>query len=260
MGDEVSATEILVTGGTGTLGVGVVDALLDGGHRVRVLSRKARPSDDRRDLSWAVGDLDSGAGIEDAVAGVAAIVHCATAIDKSDIAATRRLVEAAARAGGIHIVYISIVGVDVVPLFYYKAKLQIERDLEASSVPFTILRATQFHDLVLRLFTTQRRLPVTIVPSGTSFQPISVRDVARRLAELVDAGPSGRVADIGGPEVRGADDLARAYLAAAGRKRRVVNLPLPGRTAKAYRAGGHLTPASRYGTGTFEEFLATTVR
>lgn len=248
---------ILVTGGTGTLGRAVVDLLLETGHQVRVLSRSPRAGDERNGLSWAVGDLKTGVGIDDAVAGVDAVVHCATTNGKADVPTSAALLAAIERAGGVHLVYISIVGVDVVPMFYYRAKLEVERAIERSGVAFTILRATQFHDLVATMSAAQRLLPVTLAPSGTSFQPIAVRDVARRLVELVDSGPSGRVADIGGPAVRTADDLARAYLASVGKKKKVLTIRIPGKTGAGYRSGGHLAPDNRYGVGTFEEFLAS---
>ncbi|KAA0024116.1 SDR family oxidoreductase [Antrihabitans cavernicola] len=246
---------VLVTGGTGTLGRAVVDELLAQGSAVRVLSRC--PHDESRpNLTWALGDLRTGVGVDDAIADVQTVVHCATTNGKSDVSTSATLIDAIARAGGVHLVYISIVGVDVVPMFYYRAKLEVERAVERAGVPFTILRATQFHDLVVAMSAAQRWLPATLVPSRTSFQPIDVRDVARRLSELVAAGPSGRVPDIGGPQVRRADDLARTYLHAVGRRRLVASVRLPGGFGAGYRAGGHLAADNAYGTITFDNFLA----
>jgi uncharacterized protein YbjT (DUF2867 family) len=247
-GQNVSVTDtILVTGGTGSLGRPLVDTLRAQGSTVRVLSRKA--GDGR-----AVGDLRSGTGLDEALAGIRTVIHCATD-GRTDVTAAKQLLAAAERAGVQHLVYISIVGVDRHPLPYYRLKLQVEELVEASSIDSTILRATQFHDLVHGVFRAQRWLPVLFTPA-CSFQPISTHDVATRLAELALAAPAGRAADIGGPEVVTSADLARQYLAGTGRRRRIVPLKLPGRSFAAYANGTHLAPDHRYGTGTFAEFLA----
>jgi uncharacterized protein YbjT (DUF2867 family) len=206
-------------------------------------------------VSWSVGDLKTGDGIAAAVAGVDTVVHCATTLGSGDVAATRQLLERLRDRTDVHLVYVSIVGVDRVPLPYYRTKLEVERLIEASGVPWTVQRATQFHDLLYRLFAIQRWSPVTLVPSRTSFQPIDVRDVADRLAQLAVAEPAGRVADIGGPEVRAVGDLARSYLRSVRRRRPVVGVRVPGAVGAGYRAGGHMAPDHRFGTVTFEEYL-----
>ncbi len=238
---------VLVTGGTGTLGRAVVARLRDGGHQVRVASR--RPGAAR-----VVVDLCSGAGIDNAVAGVDAIVHCATTGGAADVPLTRTLVDGARRAGTPHLVFVSIVGVDRIPLGYYRAKLAAERVVEESGPGWTVLRATQFHDLVAWLWRLQRRSPVLVAPASTCIQPIDVRDVAARLVQLATGPPAGRVPDLGGPQIRDASDLARAYLRAAGHRRAVLPVRFPGVVAAAYRRGHHLT-VPRPGI-TFDEFLA----
>lgn len=242
-------TTILVTGGTGTLGRLVTERLRSDGHDVRVLSRRSQP--------YAV-DLRGGAGpgLDAAVAGVDVIVHCASTPRGGDERAARNLIEAARKAGVGHLVHISIVGVDRVPLGYYRAKLAVEKLAEESGLGWTVLRTTQFHDLVLRVLAGAARLPVLLLPAGVSDQPIAADEVAARLAELAAAPPAGRVADMGGPQVRTFTDLAHAYLRATGKRRPVLRVPLAGRTYRAMRAGGHLAPGRAVGKGTFEEFLA----
>ncbi|WP_099908257.1 SDR family oxidoreductase [Streptomyces sp. TLI_171] len=244
---------ILVTGGTGTLGRVVVRRLLSRGCPVRVLSRQAHTPGEH---GWAVGDLVTGRGVEPAVAGTGAVVHCATTNGKRDVDATRRLVEAAQGAGVAHLLYVSIVGVDRVPLDYYRAKAECERLVVESGLGWTVLRATQFHDLLLRMLDGLSKPPVLVVPRGVAFQPVDVRDVAERLAQLAEGRPAGRVADFGGPQARPVEALAAAFLRARGRRRPVLRLPLPGAAVKALRAGGNLAPGQAAGRITFEEFLA----
>jgi uncharacterized protein YbjT (DUF2867 family) len=247
---------ILVTGGTGTLGRSVVQQLLAAGHEVRALSRRPHPPGA---AGGFVGDLTTGAGLDQALAGAGTIVHCASdprRHSQVDLGGSRNLIEAARRAGDPHLVYISIVGVDRVPSGYYRTKLEVERMVEASSLPWTILRATQFHDLIFLALEWLARLPVLPVPAGFSFQPIDAGEVAAELAALAAGEPRGRAPDMGGPEVRGASDLARTYLRARHRRRPVLPLYLPGSVAAGFRRGGHLAPDRACGRRTWEDFLA----
>ncbi len=253
----MNASELLVTGGTGTLGSRVVARLRGAGRNVRILSRSGRPD-------TITGDLITGEGLEAAVDGIKIIVHCASSPIKTrqvDVKGTERLLQVANRAGVSHLVFISIVGVDRNPYFpYYKMKLETERIVERSGVPWTILRATQFHGFILLFVRPLGRLPVMPAPKDFLFQPIDVGEVAVRVAELALAAPAGRVPDVGGPAVRTAEDLTRSYLQAAGLQKRVLELPIPGRMARAWRQGAHLAPDHKYGRTTWEEFLGRTLR
>jgi len=207
--------------------------------------------------------LLTGEGLDEVVEGIDAIVHCASSPRKTrqiDVEGTERLLEAAGRAGVSHFAFISIVGVDRNPYFpYYRIKLEVERVIESSPVPWTILRATQFHEFVLRIVQLLDRIPVMMMPKDFLFQPIDVGEVADRLADLALSEPAGRASDVGGPEVRTAAELARVYFEAVGRRRRVVEVPLPGKTARAFRGGAQLCPDRRYGKIRWEEFLRQTV-
>ena len=153
----MNARRVLVTGGTGTLGSHVVDRLHAAGREVRVFSRSGGNGRVR-------GDLATGDGLEAAVQGVETIVHCASSPARTrqvDVGGTHRLLRAAYRAGISHVLFISIVGVDRNPYYpYYRMKLETERIIERSPMPWTILRATQFHGFVLALISTLDRLPV----------------------------------------------------------------------------------------------------
>jgi uncharacterized protein YbjT (DUF2867 family) len=246
--------EILVTGGTGTLGRVIVRDLLAKSASVRVLSRQARPIDVQ--ASWAVGDLRSDVGFDEAVAGIDTIIHCASR--KGDVDSARHLLDAAKKATCSHVVFISIVGVDRIPISYYRSKFEVERLIESSGIPFTILRTTQFHNLIARLLAALARPPVLLVPAHVDFQPIDVTEVAARLTQLASGPPAGRVADMGGPEIRSAKDLARSYLRASGRRRRVVAIQVPGRGFAGFRRGANLTPEHAVGGVGFDEFLNAT--
>ena len=245
-------TTILVTGGTGTLGRLVTERLRADGHEVRVLSRRTRP--------YAVDLREGGAGLDAAVAGVDTIVHCASTPRGGDERAATNLVAAARKAGVRHLVYISIVGVDRVPYGYYRSKLAVEKLVAESGVGWTVLRATQFHDLLLQVFEGLSKVPVMMLPAGVSDQPVEVAEVAERLVELANGAPAGRVEDLAGPEVRTFESLARAYLKASGKRRAVVQVPLWGAAYREFRAGGHLAPERAAGKGTFEDYLAGRTR
>jgi uncharacterized protein YbjT (DUF2867 family) len=249
----MSAPEILVTGGTGSLGRRVTERLGAAGREVRVLSRSGRPG-------TVHGDLSTGENLHAAVRGAHTIVHCATnpfKASQTDVGGTELLLQEAARTGVSHVVFISIVGVDRNPYYpYYRVKLDAERVVERSPVPWTILRATQFHDLVLMALRLLDRLPVVMpIPRGFRLQPMDAEEAADRLVELALSEPAGRVPDVGGPEVLTSEKLARAYLGAAGHGKRLVGVPLPGKAARAFREGAQLCPDQRYGRIRWEEFL-----
>ncbi|TGJ96117.1 NmrA family transcriptional regulator, partial [Actinotalea fermentans ATCC 43279 = JCM 9966 = DSM 3133] len=174
-------TTILVTGGTGTLGAPTVSLLRAAGHDVRVLSRSAsHPAGPGPAV--VTGDLTTGEGLREAFDGAQTVLHLATHGPRADVEMGRHVVAAARDAGVGHVVFQSIVGVDRIPLGYYTAKVEVEDLLAASGLPYTILRATQFHEFVDNLFIAQRFSPVLLTPA-LEVQPIAVPDVAARLVE-----------------------------------------------------------------------------
>lgn len=232
----------------------MVERLNDGQHEIRVLSRT--PAANSAAARRVVGDLRTGTGLDAAVAGVDVIVHCATTYGRGDVASARHLVDAARRGGGQpHVVNISIVGMDRIPVPYYRAELGAEEAISGSGLPCTTLRATQFHDLLTTIFAWQRWLPVTFAPSGFRFQPIDIGDVADRPAALAVGDPAGRAPDVGGPQMRTMRDLARSYHSIAKRRRPVLSPRVPGAIARGYAEGWNLVPDNPYGTVTFEQFL-----
>ncbi|HUZ89083.1 MAG TPA: NAD(P)-binding oxidoreductase [Candidatus Acidoferrales bacterium] len=257
---------ILVTGGTGGLGHRMLPRLRAAGRDVRVLSRSHHDSADG--IEYVSGDLTKGEGVAAAVEGAEIVLHCAgTGRIKDDTAQARNLVRAAQRAGVAHILNISVVGADRIPVktvmdrsmfAYFAAQRAVEVVIEESGLPWTNLRAAQFHDgFILAMVRGMSSLPVVPMPSGFRFQPIDADEVAARLADLTLGPPACQVPDIAGPKVYEAEYLLRSYLAVVGKHRWIVKIPVGGGAAAAIRAGANLAPDHAVGHRTWEEFLAT---
>lgn len=253
---------ILVTGGTGTLGRRVIPRLLGTGYKVRVLSRSTREA--LEGIEFVSGDLATGEGIEAAVQGAEIIVHCAGSA-KGDEEKTLNLVRVASGIGVRHLVSISVVGADRVPVKsgidravfgYFASKLACERIVIDSGLPWTILRATQFHNLLFTFARTLTKMPVVPVFAGFHFQPVDADDVAARLVQLALGEPAGLVPDLAGPRVYTMADLLRSYLQANHQRRPILPIWLPGQAARAHRAGANVAPDHADGKRTWEEFLA----
>ena len=251
---------ILVTGGAGTLGRLVVTQLSAAGNTVRGMSRRAGPGNDWPGAEWQQADLETGAGLAEAVQGIDVVVHAASGGNNHtwqiDVEGTRRLLDAAREARVSHIVFISIVGIDKVPYAVGKAKLAAENLIQQSGIPWSILRATQLHVSINSLMKFLGKLPlVALLPTDLLLQPVAEEEVARRLAEIVKAGPSGRLPDMGGPKVYTLGDLARIWLKQRGMQRAIIPLWLPGKTASSMRKGGNACPQQATGTLSWEAWL-----
>jgi len=242
---------IAVAGGTGVVGSHVVDAVRADGHDPVVLSRGAGV------------DLTTGTGLDAALDGVDAVVDTANVSTLSARAAieffetaTGNLVAGAARAGVRHLVLLSIVGVDRMPHDYYAGKLAQERVVEAAPVPWTILRATQFHEFAGQLFDRAKLGPLHVAPRAR-VQPIAAREVGAHLAGLAADAPRGRVADLAGPREEALDEMVRAYARRTGHRGWIPAVSLPGAQMKGMRAGFALPgPSAVLGTQTFADWLA----
>ena len=242
---------VLVTGGTGAVGRHIVARLRERGDQVRLLSR--RPG-----AGTHVGDLSTGAGIAAAATGAELIVHAASdtrRLGRSDLDQTNNLLRAAQDAS--HLLYVSVVGIESIPYVYYRHKLACEQALMSSTTPYTILRATQFHELIGWLMRGAERLPVAPLPLDFRFQPVAAEEVATRAAELTHSDARRGIADFGGPEVLRLEQMAHAWRDQRGRPRRLVHLAVPGKVGRAFREGRNTCPEHAEGTGTWAQFVAS---
>jgi uncharacterized protein YbjT (DUF2867 family) len=253
MNENAATTTVLVTGASGTLGSAVVPRLEKEGYRVRPTSRRAR-------AGWVAADLRTGEGLAEAVADVDVIVHLASAPGRpqqTDVEGTRRLLEVAKPAGVRHVLYVSINGIDRVPYRYYQAKLDTEAVVERSGIPYTILRAAQFHPFVEMLLSTTSKLGPVVIDPKWQVQPVAIEDVADRIADLIAVPGTGEVIEYAGPQVLTFDEMARTWLTARGSKRPIWRLRFPGGMARAIRSGAQTTTATPSGTRTWRDYLAS---
>jgi uncharacterized protein YbjT (DUF2867 family) len=246
---------VAVVGGTGTLGALVVRDLVAKGATVRVLSRSA--ANVPAGAAHHRVDLTSGEGLAQALAGVDAVVDAANSTKGAEevlVAGTRRLLEAEAAAGVGHHLAISIIGIDRVPMSYYRVKLAQEQAVESAPIPFSILRASQFPQLLDMAFTAAARFGVR--PTGTAkVQPIDPAVVADRLADAALAPPAGRLPDLAGPRIQTLSELSHAWASARGKHRLPFRIPAWGKMGKALAAGGLCDPDAATPGEDFEEWL-----
>jgi uncharacterized protein YbjT (DUF2867 family) len=246
---------IAVLGGTGVLGRAVADAASAAGHAVMAISRRAAPHG--ANVVHRVADVATGEGLAAALAGADVAIDATNAVREASavlVDGTRRVLAAAAAAGVRHFVGISIVGIDNAPIAYYRTKVAQEKVIEQSPVPWSLLRATQFHDLIARF--ANGRFGVVLASRGMKIQPIDVREVATALVAAAAAAPAGRLQDVAGPEVIEFADAARACARAMRRRRLIVRAPLPGAAGAFLRGGGLCNPARAVGKVTFASWLA----
>ena len=251
--------KILVTGVSGPLGRRLVHHAAAGPHSLCGLSRRPPgPFPDSVD-DWRRADLSTGEGLAPALDGVEAVIHAASDSQRPalvDVHGTTLLTAAAREAGVRHFVYVSIVGVDRIPYAYYRHKYAAEQVTQSSGLPFTILRATQFHSFIDLLLRTVGRVPLLLpLPSRFQVQSVEIGEVAGRLLRAVDDGPVGRVVNFGGPEVLPVRDAARTWSQVTGRRTLIVPLPVLNKTGRAFRAGANTAPDGERGRITWRDWL-----
>ena len=247
---------IAVAGGTGTVGAHVVDVLRERGHEPVVLTR-------------ATGvDLVTGDGAAEALRGVDVVIDVVSKLTQKERVATeffeattRTLLDAAAAAGVKHYVLLGIVGSQKSTYGYYLGKMAQERLVHGGEVPWTEVRATQFHEFSQQIYGVARIGPIVLAPIGR-VQPIAAREVAEHLVALAEGSPSGLVAELAGPREENLARMVRAAARATGKRAPVLGVPAPGPGGRAMRDGTllpdpTLQPPAQLGIQTFDEWLST---
>ncbi len=245
------AMRIAIAGGTGTVGRHTVTAAQEAGHETVVLSR-----------SHGV-NLVAGEGLEAALRGVDAVIDVTSIATLNEAkavefftATTKQLLATAESAGVGHVVVLSIVGIDRVPHDYYAGKLAQERIVAASSAPWTILRATQFHEFAAQMFEQAKMGPLHLAPIAR-VQPVAAQEVAERLVALAAGSPQGRARDLAGPREERLSEMVRAFARASGHRGWIPAMRVPTRQMRGMQAGGVLPgPDADRGRQTFSEWIA----
>ena len=256
---------LLIVGGTGTSGRVLTERAVAAGHQVRVLTRgAARSAPDGYEVVH--GDLSSGAGVDEAVGGIDAVVdlsNIATARYQKAAAfftsGTEHLFAAEQRAGVGHHLTLSIVGVDRFPFAYYRAKLDQENAVIAASartgVGHSIARVTQFHDFATLVLQRFRFRGLVVAPPLHS-QPVHLDEVVDHLLSVLTDGPTGYAPELGGPRPEDVPDMVRRYVERVAPSVRVVAAPLFGAARRANDAGVLRPAAGVRGERTFDQWLA----
>lgn len=242
--------KIAIAGGTGTLGRRVAEELRSRGHDVRVLSRSS--------AEYRV-DLTTGEGLDAALEGCQVVIDVTNNSSRNAaqtlVDGSRRLLEAERAAGVRHHVGMSIVGCEKVPMGYFQVKAEQERVVEQGPVPWSLIRATQFHEYVATMLDTGARWRILPVPRA-SLQTIASAEVAPVVADVAVGVPLQRRIDVAGPEVADARELARTWRSVTRQRALLLPVPQPGKLGRALRHGVLTAeqPDVR-GTTRFEEWL-----
>jgi uncharacterized protein YbjT (DUF2867 family) len=211
--------KILIIGGTGLIGSKTATILRQGGHDVVAASPNT-----------GVNTI-TGEGLKEALAGVEVVVDLANSPSFEDRAVLeffetsgRNLLAAEAAAGGQHHIALSIVGTDRTDNGYFRAKVAQEKLIEASGIPYTIIRSTQFLEFLGGIVADGTEGDKVRISTGL-FQPIAADDVAATVADVALAKPANGIVEIAGPECAPFNEIVARYLKAVGDPREVVGDP-----------------------------------
>ncbi len=253
---------IAVVGGTGTLGSAVVERLLESGESVRILSRSRprslAPGCEHLEFDLSAEDGGRTAGIASALSGARSVIDAANNSVRPGpvmLRGSARLIDACGPAGVEHFVGISIVGCERVGLGYYRTKTRQEELVRQSRVGWSLLRATQFHELLDGAFAAAAKFRL-LPGGGARVQPVAAATVAAELASIARGGPLNGAAEVIGPKPQTLGDLALEWKAATSRRALRVPLPLVGRTGRAVAAGALTESAATGGGPDFRTWLS----
>lgn len=263
--------KVLVIGGSGVLGSAVVNTLQTNqvpfliGSRSQIKKDSYSTVNQSTETPWTHVDLISGDGLPEALAGIDTVFHLASGPGKIgrepfETVITRNLLKALKHSDVKHLIYSSIVGVDKVQYSYYRAKLEAERLIQQSQVPYTILRATQFHNLVDFAISKLMSLPIGFIPKKLLDQPIDVDPVAQKLYQLAQADPQRQIFNLGGPEVLDAGVLTQRWMKYRKVSKPIIPIPIIGGLMKSFAKGDHTCSEKATGSKTWDAYLAERYR
>lgn len=257
---ESAQKQILVTGATGTLGRSLVP-ILGQNYQLRLLSRKPRPDSLDSSLDWVKADLSSDTNISLALNDIDIIFHGATSpagnSEAVDLEGTRKLVQEAQKNRISHFIYPSIIGIEDIPLAYYQHKKAAEEFITQSGIPYTILRTTQFHQLIDSGLTYFNKLPlIMLLPRHFRFQSIDPTEVARRFASIIGGGATNNIQTFAGPAIQTFGEMAGQWFEQRGEAvKKRINLPIPGQVSCAFREGRNTCAGCHTASTGWEEWL-----
>ncbi len=252
--------KVLITGGSGTLGSAIIKlAIEDDRYEVSTLSTDPEKHVFPSNCRVFKADLTSANGLQEALKGIQLIIHCASSVTDPqhvDVDGTSNLLAALDQSIIENFVYVSIVGIDHTDHPYYVMKEKVEQLIAASGIPYSILRATQFHEYVIAFIKGLKASAMAIdVPTGLKFQPIAVSELAGAYLEMLTKKATGTITAIGGPEILGLEEMTAAYLKAVSSQQQ-LKLVEPSQPREfRFRTGANLVPEARYGQITWTRFL-----
>ena len=250
----------LITGGTGNLGKVVVMLLHEKELKISVLTSHNKLQNSEN-IDFVKGDLTNRESLFDLKSKFDIIIHCASNplnSDLIDIKGSQNLLDTVVHNKTEHFIYISIVGVDKSSFKYYRNKNRVENMIKESGIPYTIIRGTQFHDLILQRIIhsiDKGKGTKLLVPENLRFQSIDKKDVAKKVYEVIEQGPKNETINIGGPEILTLDKMLDVYLALLNRDEITKSVPPENDFQKIFTSGINLCPENRYGTITWNDYL-----
>ncbi|CAF1102218.1 unnamed protein product [Adineta steineri] len=263
--------KILVTGGTGVLGRALSNIFLANKTDFLITSRNQKNIINENDgmnsnskSKWLYMDLSKNKGINKVFNNnIDTILHLASMPmqniqgQPADVILTKNLLDSIPKQNIKHLIYISIVGIDKIPFTYYRGKLECERLIKASGIPYSILRATQFHGFVEDFAVKLLKFPICMVPKSIKVQPVQVEAVAMELNKILGQSPLNSTYEIGGKKIYEMKEIVDSLLNVRQEKKLMIPIPIMGKMLKAYAKGYGTCNNIALNSNTWEEYLAS---